>query len=94
MKYASLSRPAAIICEGSDLKHPERWVAEQLQRGRFRGRKIGQRWVMTDRDIAAAVETLYAEHQPVPNPEPEPTPPLSVADGLSARSRRRLKNAS
>jgi hypothetical protein len=45
---------------------------------------------MNEAEIAAAKESLYA----TPEPTSEPEPVLSVADGLSARSRRRLKSAS
>ena len=33
-----------------------RWLTEQIRSGRFRARKIGRHWRMTDSDVAAALD--------------------------------------
>jgi excisionase family DNA binding protein len=34
----------------------ERWLQDQLRAGRFRGRKIGRNWRMTDSDVQFALD--------------------------------------
>ncbi|KQY02932.1 hypothetical protein ASD37_25630 [Mycobacterium sp. Root135] len=33
-----------------------RWLVEQLRANRFRGRKVGRQWLMTEQDIADALD--------------------------------------
>lgn len=69
----------------------ERWLARRLNRKELRGKKFGRTWVMTDADVAYMLSKYSNEvAEPVEIPAPQP---LSVADGLSARSRRRLRSA-
>jgi hypothetical protein len=35
---------------------PERWLADNLRSGRFPGKKIGRKWMLSDDDIAAIVQ--------------------------------------
>lgn len=93
-----LPEAARRICgQNHGLRDPERWVATQLKRKRFRGQKIGRVWFMTDADIAAAEEALYNRPEHLPEPvEAIPTEPAAttIADGLTSRGRRRLRSAS
>ena len=61
-----------------------RWVTEQIRSGRFRARKIGRAWRMTDSDVAAALEDC-ANHRPRPCAEV-----ATIPTGLTRRSRRRV----
>lgn len=93
-----LPEAARRICgENHGLRDPERWVATQLKRKRFRGQKIGRVWFMSDADIAAAEEVLYNRPEQLPEPvdviSPEPAA-ATIADGLTSRGRRRLRSAS
>jgi hypothetical protein len=78
-----------LLGDNHGLRDPEGWVARRLLSGRFRGVKIDHRRFMSDADIAAAEESLYA--RPEPWVTEEPVGPSSFADALSPRSRRRLK---
>lgn len=91
-----LPEAARRICgENHGLRDPERWVATQLKRKRFRGQKIGRNWFMTDADIAHAEEALYNRPEVMPEPESaESVEPVSILAGLSTRSRNRLWDAS
>ena len=79
-----------IIPPDSGIRRPERWVTERLLDGRFRGQKIGREWYMSDADIQAAEEFLYRSSR---RAEAAPTvePAVSIVEGLSARSRRRVR---
>jgi hypothetical protein len=61
----------------------ERWLVEQLRSGRFRGRKVGRHWRMTDEDIRDALDICgnYARRF-AENPSP--------ASGLTSTSRRKV----
>jgi hypothetical protein len=72
---------------------PERWLRARLNRGEISGSRYGRTWTMDEDDVAEFV----ARHrnkpaQPVAH-TPE-APPTSIVDGLSERSRRRLREAS
>jgi hypothetical protein len=50
MALIELARAAAEIgCT-------ERWLADQLRAGRFPGKKIGRKWMLSDDDIAAILQ--------------------------------------
>lgn len=89
-KYPLAEAARRIVPPDSGITRPERWVVTRLLDGRFRGQKIGRQWYMTEADIEAAEQSLY----PKPKPKPEVTEaqPMSIADALSPRSRRRLLN--
>jgi hypothetical protein len=61
----------------------------RLRRGVFTGIKIGRNWFMTDADIEAAIESC--RNEVAVEPEPVVSEAVTVVDGLSARSRRRLR---
>jgi hypothetical protein len=72
-------------------KDGERWLARRLKRGELRGLRYGRTWTMRDEDIAF-MERLYLNGDQPEQPMPEVVQPACVADGLSARSRRRLRS--
>jgi hypothetical protein len=54
MILKNISQAAAVIpC-------PERWLADGLRSGRFPGRKIARKWMLSDQDIAAILEICSA----------------------------------
>lgn len=53
---------------------------------KLRGRKIGRSWRMTDADVEHMLD-LYLTDQP----EAAVAPPVSFEEGLSSRSRKRLR---
>ena len=61
----------------------ERWLIEQLQSGRFPGRKVGRHWLMTDRDIEDALDICS-------NDQRRADPHTLPAVGPTARSKQRL----
>jgi len=68
------------------MKEPERFLTRQLKLGRIRGRKIGRTWMMTDADVAYALEQFA---NPAPEPNPEPVAPSGALSVGSMRRRRR-----
>lgn len=80
MTYHSLPEVAAQMRLDEHMKHPERWLAEQIAKGRFTGRKVGRRLLMSDEDIAEANEVMRVGGRHVVR---------SDSRGLSAASMRR-----
>lgn len=65
--------------------NPEQWITRQIVAGKFRARRIGRQWAMTDADIQHMLERLSnTEHSAV-----EPARPV-VGLPSSASRRRRL----
>ena len=72
-----------------------RWLSRRLNAGMIDGYKVGRVWRMTDDDVAAFIDghrypssaPKLADQPAAPTPAP---PAVSVLDGLSARSRRRV----
>jgi hypothetical protein len=60
----------------------ERWLVEQLRTGRFRGRKVGRLWRMTEQDILDALDNCSNDRPHIAAAAP--------GKGLTPRSRRRL----
>ncbi|QBC86374.1 DNA-binding protein [Mycobacterium avium] len=74
----------------------ERWLARRLNRGQIRGYRVGRIWRMTEQQVEDLIDrfTNNANGRPAtPTAEAPSAPPISVADGLSRRSRRRLRTA-
>lgn len=74
-----------------------RWLARRLNRGELCGFRVGRVWRMTDEDVDFLIEkhrNLARNTTPATAPSSAPAGALSFADGLSARSRQRLRNAS
>ena len=42
----------------------ERWLADNLRAGRFPGKKIGRKWVLSADDIAAILQICSVNHVP------------------------------
>lgn len=74
----------------------ERWLARRLNRGQIRGYRVGRIWRMTEQQVADLIErfTNDVDARPEPAPESSIAAATCVADGLSRRSRRRLRSAS
>jgi hypothetical protein len=72
-------------------KDGERWLARRLKRGELRGLRYGRTWTMRDQDIEF-MEQLYLNGDQAEQPPEVQQQPACVADGLSARSRRRLRS--
>lgn len=72
------------------------WLSRRLSRGEIPGYKVGRVWRMTDDDVTAFIDS----HRKPPKPKPDmtdtgpPTPATTVYEGLSRRSRDRLKKRS
>lgn len=73
-----------------------RWLARRLNRGEIPGYRVGHTWRMTEQHVEALIER-YSNAAPPQRPMSvhveASTTPTRVADGLSARSRRRLRSA-
>lgn len=70
-----------------------RWLARRLNRGELRGSRFGRVWMMSDADI----EFMVAKHRNVavsPEPVTHESSAVSFIDGLSDRSRSRLRRRS
>jgi excisionase family DNA binding protein len=87
----SLSEVAAMVLppEWSD---SERWLARRLNRGEIPGYRVGRKWRMTETQVDEFIErfTKGADNIAPRAVAPEP---MSVVDGLSPRSRRRLRRS-
>lgn len=62
----------------------ERWLIDGLRAGRFRGRKVGRHWRMTDEDIVDALDACVND---VRRPAVSST---AASSGLTPTSRRRM----
>ncbi|WP_406816617.1 helix-turn-helix domain-containing protein [Mycobacterium sp. M23085] len=81
------------------LKDATRWLANKVRSREIPAVKVGRTWYMADDHVEAMFDRLSNQHgaeaelaQPVPQPEPQTTPAASIVDGLSERSRRRLRS--
>lgn len=90
----SLPEVAAMVLP-ANWKEPVRWLQRHLVNGDISGYKVGHDWRMTADDVTDLVarrrnitKTVTPEAEPVASPTP-----VSILDGLSARSRRRVKSA-
>jgi hypothetical protein len=70
------------------------WLSRQLNAGRIRGYKVGRTWRMTDKDVAAFIDSGRKPAKPAAvtsaTADVEPAPPSSILEGLSPRSRARV----
>lgn len=94
MRTFSLAEVAQQVLP-AEWRDSERWLARRLNRGQIRGYRVGRVWRMTE----AHVEDLIARFtNDIPSPLRKDsvvdTEPTCMADGLSERSRRRLRRAS
>lgn len=86
-KTYSLAEVAAMVLP-AEWTDGERWLARRLNRGQIRGYRVGRIWRMTESQVGDLVDrfTNYAG-----TVAPPAVAPVTVADGLSPRSRRRLR---
>lgn len=71
----------------------KRWLTRRLNRKELRGRRFGRTWRMTDSDIEFMLQkhaNFSDDHDAI---EAQAPSEATVADGLSARSARRLRRA-
>ncbi|MFV8317177.1 DNA-binding protein [Mycobacterium sp. 23] len=73
-------------------EYARRWLVSRLNRGELRGVRYGRwDWRMRESDIEFML-SRYSNTADTVAPVPDSSP-ASVADGLSERSRRRLRSA-
>lgn len=81
-------------------KHPNRWLVDRLNRGELRGVRFGRTWRMRSRDVDFMLERyandsrVTAKHVVQQENSAVSDGPASIIDGLSARSRRRVRGVS
>lgn len=69
----------------------ERWLRDRLNRGEIPGYRLGRVWRMTEDDVA---DFIARRRSPVAAAVQQAAPAASIVDGLSERSRRRLREVS
>lgn len=94
MKTYSLAEVAAIALP-PELKHPERWLRERLNRRVIRGYRVGRIWRMTQTQLDWLVEYLS---NTVPAPaaggdQVEAAGPGLILAGMSDIARARIQRA-
>jgi len=81
------------ICgDECDMKDPHGWMLRQIRSGKFRARKIGHRYFMTQAQIDAAVEAVTTRARAV-RAEPAPAPAKPKGLSLTRTSARQLRSA-
>lgn len=80
--YYSLAEVAQQLRLDEHMKNPQRWLAEQIGKGRIPGRKVGRNVLMSAEDIAAADESFRIGRKVDPVAK-------APSDGVSSASRRR-----
>jgi hypothetical protein len=88
MKTYSLSEVAGMVLP-AEWRDAERWLARRLNRGEIAGYRVGRVWRMTQ----AQVDDLIDRFTNDAAPQQGSMPATCVVDGLSQRSRRRLRSA-
>ena len=69
--------------------NPEQWLTRQIVAGRFRARKIGRQWAMTDADIEFMLDQLVNTVDPAAPAVDEVAAPAGMPSVASMRLRRR-----
>jgi hypothetical protein len=95
VKTHTLTEVADMLRLADQVKDPTRWLRRRLNSSELRGIRVGREWQMTD-DHVQFLLRKYSNDDQVPEPKPaEPPAPepevVSIIDGLSARSRLRLR---
>lgn len=75
-------------------KNPQRWLIERLNRRELRGVRFGRTWRMRERDVQYLLDRYANDGKVNSQPKPAAVEATCIADGLSARSRRRIQAAS
>lgn len=71
------------------------WLSRRLNRGEISGYRVGRIWRMTDDDVAAFVAKYHHPTKTTGDAAASipAAPPVSILDGLSARSRQTVRSA-
>lgn len=81
-------RSIAEVCELTDMHkvsaNPVQWVTRQIVAGKFRARRIGRQWAMTDTDIQYMLDRLANAQAAV---EAQPVDRVGVISSASLRRR-------
>lgn len=85
MKTYSLAEVAEIALP-DDMKDPERWLRERLNRGELKGYRAGRKWRMREDHLEYLTESRNNSAQAVD----EPVEPVSILDGMSEVARKRI----
>jgi Helix-turn-helix domain len=73
------------------LKQTERWLTDQLRRGRFPARKIGRRWALSKDDLDEIVRLCAVSGPPAPSSAAEAGVPQ--ARSMTRTSARRISRS-
>jgi hypothetical protein len=68
----------------------ERWLADKLRAGRFPGKKIGRKWMLSEDDIAAILQICSVSPSAFST---DITPCASPSSSMTKTTRRRLQQA-
>lgn len=90
MRTYSLAEVAAILLP-AEWTDGERWLARRLNRGELNGYRVGKVWRMTDGHLDENIRLLSNSVGAKPAEVQQAPYPTSVLDGLSRRSRARIK---
>jgi len=91
MKTYSLAEVADIALP-SDMKNPERWLREQLNRKVLRGYRVGQAWRMTHDQLVWNIDRLSnGAQEPGAEAVEDQSEPVSILSGMSERARARIQ---
>lgn len=82
----TLAEVAETMSLGKAMKGPERFLVRQILAGRIRARKVGRSWMMTDADVAFALEQ-FANQLAAPK-SPAEDAPVGAPSAASMRRRR------
>ena len=83
----TLAEVAETMGLAKGLKGPERFLVRQILAGRIRARKVGRSWMMTDADVAFALEQFANELAAAPTSIPDGSP-VGAPSAASMRRRR------
>lgn len=89
----SLAEVAAMVLP-REWTDSERWLARRLNRGEISGYRVGRIWRMTQAQVDDLIERFTNDTTKPAQQQHNPEPAASVVDGLSQRSRRRVRIAS
>jgi hypothetical protein len=86
--------PVPEICQMTRLHtvsaNPEQWLVREIKKGRFRARRIGRQWAMTESDIEYMLDQLAIS---TAEPPPVEEPDLTAVAMPSIASMRRRRSA-
>lgn len=82
--------PIPEICRMTRLdtlsSNPEQWLVREIKKGRFRARRIGRQWAMTEADIEYMLDQLCTGTQDAPVEACDPQTVPSIASMRRRRS--------